>query len=88
MADSWWRKPDPRSEFEGRGVQDNTVFPVDTDAITASDALRLDSLTGQTIDSRAPRDPYHWNGGQVTPDDEVPPNLPSETPVLDAYDPY
>ena len=85
MVDSWWRKSDERSEFEGRGVQDNTVFPVGPDAITAEDALRLDSLTGQTVDSRAPRDPYHWNGGRIE-DDSTP--SPSEQSILDAYDPY
>jgi len=48
----------------------NTVFPKGTDALTASDKLRLQSTTGQEVDSQAPVDPYHWYGG-VGPDDEA-----------------
>ncbi len=51
-----------RSEFEGGGVMPNTVFPKGEDALTASDKLRLQSITGQETDSRAPVDPYHWYG--------------------------
>jgi len=52
------------SEYDGGGVMPNTVHPKGTDALTASDRLRLQSLTGQEEDSRAPVDPYHWYGGQ------------------------
>lgn len=54
---------DDHSEFEGGGVMPNSVFPKGTDALTPADKLRLDSITGQDIDSRAPVDPYHWQGG-------------------------
>jgi hypothetical protein len=54
---------DPRSEFEGGGVMRNTVFPKGTDALTASDKLRLQSITGQEEDSKAAPDPYFWQGG-------------------------
>lgn len=50
------------SEFEGGGVMPNTVFPMGTEALTPSDKLRLQSLTGQDTDSRAPVNPYHWRG--------------------------
>ena len=55
-----------RSEYEGGGVMPNTVFPKGNDALTASDQLRLDSITGQTEDSRAPVDPWHWQGGDYS----------------------
>lgn len=58
------------TEFEGGGVMPNTVFPKGTDALTASDQLRLMSITGQELDSRAPVDPYFWVGG-VGPDEEA-----------------
>lgn len=51
------------SEYEGGGVMPNTVFPKESDALTASDKLRLMSITGQEEDSRAPVDPYFWHGG-------------------------
>jgi len=51
-----------RSEFDGGGVMPNTVFPKGTEALTASDKLRLQSITGQELDSRAPVDPYFWYG--------------------------
>ena len=54
---------DPRSEFGGMGVMPNTVHPKGTDALTASDKLRLMSITGQEDDSKAPPDPYFWQGG-------------------------
>lgn len=53
-----------RSEFEGGGVMPNTVFPKGPEALTASDKLRLQSITGQEEDSKAPPDPYHWYGNQ------------------------
>lgn len=53
------------SEYGGGGVMPNTVFPKGTEALTNSDILRLDSQTGQHVDSRAPVDPYHWYGGQT-----------------------
>ena len=55
------------SEYEGGGVMPNTVFPKGSDALTPSDKLRLQSLTGQEEDSQAPLNPYHWNGG-IGPD--------------------
>lgn len=55
------------SEFEGGGVMPNTVFPKGADALTPSDKLRLQSITGQELDSRAPVDPYFWQGN-VRPD--------------------
>ena len=60
-----------RSEYGGGGVMPNTVFPKGTDALTPSDQLRLQSLTGQETDSRAQVDPYHWYGN-------LPPNLARE----------
>lgn len=51
------------SEYDGGGVMPNTVHPKGTAALTASDQFRLQSLTGQETDSRAPVDPYHWYGG-------------------------
>lgn len=55
------------TEFGGGGVMPNTVFPKGAEALTAEDQLRLDSLTGQTEDSQAPLDPWHWNGGTYDP---------------------
>ena len=81
----WWRKPDPRSEYEGRGVQENTLFPKGADALTPDDKLRLQSLTGQEQDPRAQRDPYFWYGG-IAP--EAPQPGPTEQEILDAADPY
>lgn len=60
------------SEYEGGGVNENTVFPQGPDALTASDKLRLQSLTGQEENSNAPIDPYHWYGGQ-DPGEQVDP---------------
>ena len=56
-----------RSEYEGGGVMPNTVFPKGTDALTPADKLRLQSITGQEVDSKAPPDPYFW-WGNVAPD--------------------
>jgi hypothetical protein len=50
------------SEYDGGGVMPNTVYPKGSEALTASDKLRLQSITGQEDDSRAPVDPYFWNG--------------------------
>jgi len=55
-----------RSEYEGGGVMPNTVFPKGADALTASDKLRLQSITGQEEDSRAPVDPWFWQGGDYS----------------------
>lgn len=62
------RRPlNERSEYDGGGVMPNTVYPKGTEALTASDKLRLQSLTGQETDSRAPIDPWHWQGGSYNP---------------------
>lgn len=61
-VDSW-------SEFNGDGVMPNTVFPKGSEALTPADKLRLQSLTGQEVDSRAIVDPYHWYGN-VGPNEE------------------
>lgn len=55
-----------RSEYGGGGVMPNTVFPKGTEALTASDQLRLQSITGQETDSRAPVDPWFWQGGDYS----------------------
>ena len=56
-----------RTEFEGGGVMPNTVYPKGADSLTNGDRLRLQSITGQDTDSRAPVDDYHWYGN-VRPD--------------------
>lgn len=56
------------SEYDGGGVMPNTVYPKGADALSPSDKLRLQSLTGQEEDSRAPVDPWFWQGGQYTDD--------------------
>lgn len=56
------------TEYGGGGVMPNTVFPKGNEALTPSDKLRLQSLTGQEEDSRAPLDPYFWHG--LTPPDK------------------
>lgn len=80
-----WHQSDPRSEFEGGGVQENTIYPKSPDALQNGDRLRLISITGQEADVTAPPDPYFWYGG-VAPE-EVIPGL-TEQQVLDAVDPY
>jgi len=70
-------KPTYQSEYEGRGVMPNTVFPKGSDALTPADKLRLQSLTGQEEDSRAPVDPYFWFGG-TGPDTEAESALTAE----------
>ena len=53
-----------QSEFGGGGVLPNTLFPqVAGVAMTASDQLRLMSITGQETDTHATPDPYFWQGG-------------------------
>jgi len=54
-----------RGEYNGGGPMPNTVFPKGNDALTPSDKLRLQSITGQEEDSRAPVDPYFWQGGTL-----------------------
>ena len=81
----WWRKPDPRSEYEGRGVLRGTVFPNGPEALTAGDKLRLQSITGQEQDPFAEPDPYFWYGG-VAP--EAVEAGQTEQQILDAADPY
>jgi len=53
---------DSSSEYEGGGLMPNTVFPKETDALTNADKFRLQSITGQEEDSRAPVNPYFWYG--------------------------
>ena len=82
---SWWRQNDPRSEYEGRGVQRNTIFPKGPEALNAHDKLRLQSITGQEDDPFAEPDPYFWQGN-VAPETVTP--GPTEQAILDAADPY
>jgi hypothetical protein len=86
VSDGFWPEHDPRSEYEGRGVLRNGGFPKGAEALTASDKLRLQSITGQETDPLAEPDPYFWQGG-VAPE---PPTLPAmtEKQVLDIADPY
>lgn len=53
------------SEYDGNGVMPNTVFPKGEEALTAGDKLRLQSITGQETDSRAPVDPAFWHGATL-----------------------
>lgn len=66
-----YSQPDGFSEYDGRGVMPNTVHPKDTEALTASDQLRLQSITGQETDSRAPVDPYFWHGNEAPDQTQV-----------------
>jgi hypothetical protein len=59
------------SEYEGGGVMPNTVFPKGSDALTPSDKLRLQSITGQEDDATVAPNPYHWHGN-VRPDPITP----------------
>lgn len=61
---------DDHSEYDGGGLMPNGVYPKGSDALTASDKLRLLSTTGQTEDSNAPIDPAYWNGATV-PDPQI-----------------
>lgn len=85
MANNFFRKNDPRSEFGGRGVLRNTLFPKGADALTPSDKLRLQSLTGQEDDPLAEPDPYFWQGG-VAPEPIT--AGPTEMDIINAADPY
>lgn len=58
------------SEFDSFGVMPNTVYPKDQSALTPSDKLRLQSITGQDEDSKAPVNPYHWYGNGIPDPDE------------------
>lgn len=51
-----------RSEFEGGGLMPNTIFPKGADALSNSDKLRLQSITGQEDDPNAAPNEFHWNG--------------------------
>lgn len=64
---------DDRSEYDGGGVMPNTVYPKGNDALTPSDKLRLQSITGQEEDSRAPVDPGFWYGNGYFDPNEKPP---------------
>lgn len=72
-------RKDPRSEFEGGGVQRNTLFPVEIEDMPAGDKLRLRNITGQDADPRAQPDPYFWQGG-IDPGPYPP--APDEVEVL------
>lgn len=82
---AWWRQSDPRSEFEGRGVLRNTIFPKDPEALNAHDKLRLQSITGQEDDPLAEPDPYHWYGN-VEPEPVT--EVRDELKIINAADPY
>lgn len=61
-----------RTEYQGGGPMPNTVYPKGTEALTASDKLRLQSITGQETDSRATPDPGFWYGNAYFDVNEVP----------------
>jgi hypothetical protein len=52
------------SEYDGGGVLPNTIHPKGAEALTASDKLRLLSITGQMEDPLATPDPGYWNGNE------------------------
>lgn len=79
----WWRQNDPRSEYEGRGTLESTLFP--STPVDAGEELRLHSLTGQGTDPKAPLDPYVWQGN-IAPVE--PPRSRTEREIIDAADPY
>jgi hypothetical protein len=56
---------DDHSEFEGGGVMPNTVFPKSPEYLSNSEKLRLDAITGQHEDGRAPVNPFHWTGNSI-----------------------
>lgn len=58
-----------RSEFDGGGLMPNTIFPKGAEALSNSDKLRLQSITGQEEDPRAAPNEFHWNGN-VRPNPE------------------
>lgn len=66
---------DEPTEYDGRGVQPNGIYPKGREALTPSDKLRLLSLTGQTEDPNASPDPGYWNGNDYfDPNYVVPPD--------------
>lgn len=67
-----------QSEYGGAGVMPNTLFPqVQGVPLSPSDQLRLQSITGQEVDTHASPDPYFWQGGvfpePIKPAKVVPP---------------
>lgn len=70
-----------RSEYEGGGVMPNTVFPKGAEALDNSDILRLDAITGQHEDSRAPVNGYHW-WGNMRPDPEAERQIQAEAQAV------
>lgn len=60
------------SEFDGGGVMPSTVHPKPERALTPDEKLRLQSLTGQEVDTNAPLDPGFWQGNSYFNPDEVP----------------
>jgi hypothetical protein len=66
-------------------MPESTVFPKGPDALTNGDRLRMDSLTGQDKDPKAPRAPWHWIG-YVDPPVIV--AGPREEEILRSVDPY
>lgn len=58
--------PNPKmsdySEYDGAGVMPNTIYPKGEEALSPADKFRLEAMTGQDQDSRAPVDPFHWYG--------------------------
>ncbi len=53
------------SEFNGGGVQPNTLFPKELENMSIAERLRLQSITGQDNDPKALPDPAFWHGDQV-----------------------
>lgn len=56
---------DDHSEFNGGGVQPNTLFPKTIENMSIAERLRLQSITGQDEDPKALPDPAFWQGAQV-----------------------
>ena len=77
-------KNSERSEFEGGGLLPSTVFPKGDDALTASDKLRLQSITGQEQTAFADPDPFHWRGGVFNDPGPDPARLAREARLRDA----
>lgn len=59
------------SEYNGGGVQPNTLYPKDLQDLTIAERLRLQSITGQDEDPKALPDPAFWNGAQVPDAEEI-----------------
>lgn len=53
------------SEFNGGGVQPNSLFPKTLENMSIAERLRLQSITGQDTDPKALPDPAFWRGAQV-----------------------